>query len=499
MNEQEKFEKLKTSGENFVVLEGAKKILISAPHSVEQIRNGKIKYAEPETALIALHLNELGYPCFIKTKNENDDANFDSKSKYRDSLINYCLKNDIKFVLDLHQLSDKREMDFCLGTGGKTHKNLLENLKIIDIFKFYFEKENYVFKINDPFDADAPNTVSTNCAKNQIPSVLLEMNCRVVSKFCGGQNLQDVMKIIENILIEIEKEIYQMKLLLVTNVSLDSEKFNLQNQLLFDTAKKLNINLQIAKNTELLNFVGQENCFPKCDAVLFYDKDVFLARAFEKQGYKVFNCSDSIFACDNKAKTYEILNENNIKIPKTFLLPLMFNYKKEYVKNFVSDVIKNLKLPLVAKKFYGSEGKQVFLINSEDEMFELIEKEQGRELLFQKYYSECHGKDVRINVVGKEVVASMKRESKNGDFRSNLSNGGVAYNYQPTIKEIDLAKKVSKILGCDFCGVDILQTNEGPVVCEVNSNAHLKNIFDTTNVNVAEFILKYIKQKINKS
>lgn len=288
-----------------------------------------------------------------------------------------------------------------------------------------------------------------------------------------------------------------MKILLVTNVSLNNNKFKEQNKLLFDTAKKLNIELIIYNNADLTHFVGEENCFPKCDAVLFYDKDVFLSRAFERQGYKVFNSSECISHCDNKAVTYEILTQNNIKVPKTYLLPLLFNYKKEYIENFVIKVSEDLGLPLVAKKFYGSEGKQVFLINSKQEMFDLIESEQGKELLFQKYYSECHGKDIRINLVGNEVVASMKREAKNGDFRSNLSNGGVAYNYQPTSEEIDLAKKVSKILKCDFCGVDILQTNEGVVVCEVNSNAHLKNIYDLSKVNVAEHILKYIKNKIN--
>lgn len=206
MKEEQRFEELKQLNKNHVVLLGEKNILVSAPHAVEQIRNGKIKYAEPETALIALHLNSKGYPCVIKTRNDNDDANFDEKSDYRDNLIKYCKENNIKFVLDLHQLSDKREMDFCLGTGGNKHKNLLENLKIIDIFKYYFEKNNFSIKINDPYDADAPNVVSTVCAKNSIPSVLLEINCKVVSAFCGGTKLEAIMKIIEEILLSIEKE-----------------------------------------------------------------------------------------------------------------------------------------------------------------------------------------------------------------------------------------------------------------------------------------------------
>ena len=89
----------------------------------------------------------------------------------------------------------------------------------------------------------------------------------------------------------------------------------------------------------------------------------------------------------------------------------------------------------------------------------------------------------------------MHRFSKN-DFRANLSNGGNAENYKPTDIEKEIALKASKALGCDFCGVDILQTKRGPVICEVNSNAHLNNIYKITGMNVANTILKYIVGKI---
>ena len=175
---------------------------------------------------------------------------------------------------------------------------------------------------------------------------------------------------------------------------------------------------------------------------------------------------------------------------------MTYYYKREYVSNFVSKIEKQLSYPLIAKKWYGSCGEQVFLIKNNEELWQLIDKEQGKELLFQEFFPECHGVDIRMYVVNNEVVASMKRISTTGDFRSNLAVGGIAEKYEPNQNEKQLAIKCSKVLGCDFCGVDFLISDDGIVVCEVNSNAFIKNISNVTGVNVAECILKFIISKI---
>jgi glutathione synthase/RimK-type ligase-like ATP-grasp enzyme len=91
----------------------------------------------------------------------------------------------------------------------------------------------------------------------------------------------------------------------------------------------------------------------------------------------------------------------------------------------------------------------------------------------------------------------MYRYSENGDFRANVSNGGKMKYYEPTKEQIDLAILSCKTLGLDFGGVDILfGENQEPIVCEVNSNAHFKNIFDCTGVNVADTIMEYIIKRI---
>ena len=105
------------------------------------------------------------------------------------------------------------------------------------------------------------------------------------------------------------------------------------------------------------------------------------------------------------------------------------------------------------------------------------------------------GRDIRLNVVGDKVVAAMLRESANGDFRANASQGGKLSPYSPSQMEIELAIATAKAVRADFAGVDLLFGESGPLICEVNSNAHLLNIYHTTGVNVADFMIKYCLSK----
>jgi len=103
---------------------------------------------------------------------------------------------------------------------------------------------------------------------------------------------------------------------------------------------------------------------------------------------------------------------------------------------------------------------------------------------------------VRLQVVGDRVVASMLRENAN-DFRANLAGGGKASVYEPDEQLQALAVTVCRLLGLDFAGVDFLFGEQGePILCEVNSNAHFKNLYDCTGVNVAEAIMAWIDEKI---
>jgi RimK family alpha-L-glutamate ligase len=112
--------------------------------------------------------------------------------------------------------------------------------------------------------------------------------------------------------------------------------------------------------------------------------------------------------------------------------------------------------------------------------------------VYQEFIQSSFGKDIRLHVVGDEVVATMMRKSEI-DFRANVTNGGKMYQYTPTEEQAALAVKSAKLLGADFAGVDLLfGENDEPIICEVNSNAHMKNILSCTGVDVSEFIMDYI-------
>lgn len=204
------FEVLKNQHNNFFIKDGLKKILISCPHSVPQTRNGEIKDAEPETAIIALELSKLGYPCIIKTTNENDDANRDLNIPYKNDMLKFINNNDIKFVIDLHQLNSNREMDICLGTGNENHKNLLHFSFLTELIKKSFEDNKLITTINNPFSAKNVRTISGFSSSNNIPAIQIEINSRCVS----GLNLEkfdSVVKSILQVLNIIENEISNEK------------------------------------------------------------------------------------------------------------------------------------------------------------------------------------------------------------------------------------------------------------------------------------------------
>ena len=96
-----------------------------------------------------------------------------------------------------------------------------------------------------------------------------------------------------------------------------------------------------------------------------------------------------------------------------------------------------------------------------------------------------------MQVVGGRAVAAMRRTAKDGDFRANITNGGTAEGIEPTPEQAELAVRAAKALGLDFAGVDLLDFDGEPVVCEVNSNAHFVNLYNACGVNVADEIMEY--------
>ena len=114
-------------------------------------------------------------------------------------------------------------------------------------------------------------------------------------------------------------------------------------------------------------------------------------------------------------------------------------------------------------------------------------------ILIQEFISESKGEDIRAIVVGDDVVASMKRKAKPGEFRSNVHLGGSVENYILTEQEKDSAIKAAKVLGLSVAGVDLIQSNRGPLVLEVNSSPGLEGIEKASGIDVADKIIEYLE------
>lgn len=228
------------------------------------------------------------------------------------------------------------------------------------------------------------------------------------------------------------------------------------------------------------------------DFVLFYDKDIRLAEQLERCGLRLFNSARAIELCDDKSLMHSRL-AGLVPMPQTYAAP--FTYENIGYNNtaFVDIMFTLLGAPLVVKEVYGSFGQQVYLCVSPDEARALLAKIGGKKVIFQKFIASSFGRDLRLNVVGGRVVASMLRYNEHGDFRANISNGGSMQPHAPSPEEEALAVRTAELLGLDFCGVDLLFNEDGsPILCEVNSNAHFKSIYECTGVNAAELIIKHI-------
>ncbi|MBQ7265203.1 MAG: RimK family alpha-L-glutamate ligase [Firmicutes bacterium] len=287
-----------------------------------------------------------------------------------------------------------------------------------------------------------------------------------------------------------------MKLWLIVNGNLKSAKFDDIYTMLKSAFEDRGDEIEVVKNTELIfedeKFIGNMS-LPK--VALFWDKDIFLGERLEAMGVKLINSALSTENCDNKYKTYEILKKAGVPQPKTILCP--FTYKNigygQEAENITQKAVEALGLPLIIKECRGSFGQQVYKADTKNEAVGILTK-LSEPVIFQEFIEESSGRDMRINIVGQDIVASMIRQSKD-DFRANVTLGGKTFKYEPTEEERAVALKAAEALGLEIGGVDILFSNKGPLVCEVNSNAHFRSIYECTGVDMAEKIAKYIGEK----
>lgn len=272
-----------------------------------------------------------------------------------------------------------------------------------------------------------------------------------------------------------------------------------QSQRIADELLKFGVQTKIIKNgvADAVISNGEIVLKKKPDFVVYLDKDKYLSRMLEKAGIRLFNCAQAVELCDDKMLTYITLANNKIAIPDTTPAPLCYYPDAKISEEYLCEIEK-LGYPLIAKKSFGSWGKEVKLVKNRKELLAVAEEFKLHPHLFQKYIAKACGQDTRVIVIGKKAIVGMLRKNDN-DFRSNIELGGVGYPVTLSKEYIEICEKTAKILNLDYCGIDILEGEDGnPVVCEVNSNAFFNEAEKVTGVNIAGAYAKHIVNEMNK-
>ncbi len=289
---------------------------------------------------------------------------------------------------------------------------------------------------------------------------------------------------------------------LVVNRFLGTDKFRDIAARLVSAAEAHGARIALKYNDELLPALcggacGAFDMLPgeRPDFVLFYDKDIRLAAELEQRGMRLFNSSRAIELCDDKALTHAAL-KGAVPMPLTYSAPFTYENVGYTELSFAERFAEALGFPLVIKEVCGSFGQQVYLAHSMEEVGRILCSVGGRRVIFQRFIKESAGRDLRLNVVGGKVIAAMERTSGSGDFRANITIGGSMRKHTPTPAEEAIAIRAAELLGLDFCGADLIGSENGPLLIEVNSNAHFKSIYDCTGVNAADEIIAHILRSI---
>ncbi|WP_298635186.1 30S ribosomal protein S6--L-glutamate ligase [uncultured Umboniibacter sp.] len=260
-----------------------------------------------------------------------------------------------------------------------------------------------------------------------------------------------------------------------------------------DVIDTLQCYMDITSSRPTVRYHGEE--LPRYDAIIprigasvtFYGTAV--ARQFEMMGTYNINESVAISRSRDKLRSLQLLSRKGVGLPRTG-----FASKPDNIK----DLIKNVGgAPVVIKLLEGTQGIGVVLADTAKAAESVIEAFMGLKanILVQEFIKEAGGADLRCLVVGGKVVAAMKRQGAEGEFRSNLHRGGSAEVVKLSKAERETALNAAKVMGLNFCGVDLLRSANGPMVMEVNSSPGLEGIERATKLDVAGKVIEFIEKK----
>lgn len=256
----------------------------------------------------------------------------------------------------------------------------------------------------------------------------------------------------------------------------------------------LKCTIEIEKKKPRIYFKGEyltdvDAVIPRIGAsVTFYGTAV--VRQFEMM--KVFTAieSQALVRSRDKLRSLQVLARAGVGLPKTVFT------------NFPTDVEHVIEkvggTPLVLKLLEGTQGLGVVLAETQNAATSVIEAFHGLKarVIAQEFIKESGGADIRVFIVGGTVVGAMRRQGKEGEFRSNLHRGGSASIIELTDEEENTALRAARAMGLGIAGVDMLQSSNGPLVLEVNSSPGLEGIEGATNKDIAKEIIRYVERNV---
>ena len=234
---------------------------------------------------------------------------------------------------------------------------------------------------------------------------------------------------------------------------------------------------------------GFDAVIPRIGAsVTFYGTAVL--RQFEMMGVYPLNESVAVTRSRDKLRSMQLLARKGIGLPVTG-----FAHNPDDIEDLIREVGG---APMVIKLLEGTQGIGVVLAETKKAAESVIQAFMGLKanIMVQEFIKEAGGSDLRCFVVGDKVVATMKRQGPEGEFRSNLHRGGSASLVRITPEERSTAVRAAKIMGIGVCGVDLLRSNHGPVVMEVNSSPGLEGIEAASGKDVAGVIIQHTEKRV---
>ena len=238
------------------------------------------------------------------------------------------------------------------------------------------------------------------------------------------------------------------------------------------------------KDTELPDFI-----VPRLGSNTTYFT-LAIIRQMQRLGVYAFNSADTIEKVKDKLHMHQILAENNLPTPKTMLARFPVD---------VATVRREMSFPLVVKNITGTEGKGIYLIETEEKFIDLMEliysNNRHPNIILQEFISSSYGKDLRVFVVGGRVIGCMQRYSEKS-FKANFSRGGKVAPYELSSEAAWLATETARLVNLDIAGIDLLFDGDEFKICEANSAPGFKGLEQVMGNVVAEQILDYIYLKV---